>query len=306
MGFRTGLLAALILASGCAAPLVLDEDEALVTVPHLVGSQGHIIVQAMINDKGPFRFALDTGASISVVFEKTREQASLNLVDGEKVLVHGMIGIGEFPITTIGHLQVGGESWRDARVASLLVDDEVSAEIDGILGVDFLGKYAVSVSARDQVVRLYPPAVVAEKAYRSWDSVPMRQLDIGRGDASAYTINLHINGIDVPALLDLGSGANLMNWHAAHAIRVRPKKGNRRKLYGIVDDVSIIANLDVQELKIGPIRWRHRNFLISDFEIFKVLDLEHQPVAIVGPELFRNRDFIIDFVRSRLLIGVRK
>jgi len=306
MGFRTGLLAALFLASGCASPLVLDDDGALVVIPHQVGTQGHIIVQAMINDQGPFDFVLDTGASISVVFDQTLEEAGLELVGGEKVLVHGMIGIGEFPITTIDHLQVGDESWRDARVAYLPVSDEFSAELDGILGVDFLGNYAVSVSARDQVVRLYPPEVVAEKAYRGWTSVPMQQLDIGRGDASAYTIDLHINGIDVPALLDLGSGANLMNWHAAHAIRVRPKRGNRRRLHGIIDNVPVIADLDVPQLKIGTIYWRNRNFLISEFEIFKVLDLEHQPVAIVGPGLFKERDFIIDFVRNRLLIGRSK
>ena len=293
MSFRIGLLAALLLASGCASSLVLDDDGALVVIPHQVGTQGHIIVHVTINDQGPFNFVLDTGASISAVFDRTREEAGLELVGGEKVLVHGMVGIGEFPVMTIDHLKVGGESWLDARVASLPVSDEISAEFDGILGVDFLGKYAVSVSARDQVVRLYPPLLVAEKAYRGWTSVPMRQLDIGRGDASAFTVNLHINGITIPALLDLGAGVNLMNWHAAHAIRVKPKRGNRRKLYGVVDGVPIIADLDVEELRIENLHWRNRNFLISEFAVFKVLDLEHQPVAIVGPGLFKERDFPI-------------
>lgn len=275
-------------------------------IPHEVGSQGHIIVQAMINDQGPFKFALDTGASISVVFDHARKEAGLDLVGAEKVLVHGMVGIGEFPITTINHLKVGGESWLDARVASLPVGDEISDELDGILGVDFLEKYAVNVSTRDQVVRLYPPPLVSERDYLGWTSVPMRQLSIGSGDASAYTVNLNINGITIPALLDLGAGVNLMNWHAAHAIRVKPKRGSRRKLLGVIDGVPVIADLDVEKLKIEHLHWRNMNFLISEFAIFEVLDLEHQPVAIVGPGLFKERDFVIDFVRSRLLLGARK
>ncbi len=298
-------MAALLFASGCASPLVLDDDGALVVIPHQVGTQGHIIVQVMINDQGPFKFVLDTGASISVVFDRTREKAGLDVLVGERVMVHGMVGIGEFPIMIVNHLKVGGESWLDARVASFPVSDEISAELDGILGVDFLGKYAVSVSAKDQVVRLYPPRLVSERTYPGWTSVPMRQLSIGSGDASAYTVNLHINGITIPALLDLGAGVNLMNWHAAHAIRIKPKRGNRRKLFGVVDGIPIIADLDVEKLRIENLHWRNRNFLISEFAIFKVLDLEHQPVAIVGPGLFKERDFVIDFVQSRLLIGAR-
>ena len=307
MGFRTGLLAALILASGCASPLVLDDDGALVLIPHETGSQGHIIVEAMINDQGPFKFALDTGASISVIFDQTREKAGLDLLAGERVLVHGMIGIGDFPITTIASLNVGSETWTNARVASLPAHTDVSLEIDGILGVDFLRRYAVGVSPQDEVVRLYPPALVSERSYFGWASIPMRQLQIGRGNATAYTINLYINDITIPALLDLGAGANLMNWHAARAIRVRPKRpGSKNRIFGAVGVVPIIAQLEVRNMKIGVVHWRNRTFLISDFSIFEVLDLENKSAAIVGPSLFKERDFVIDFERSRLLLRTSK
>ena len=304
MGFRSGLLVALFLAAGCADQLVLDDDGALLVIPHEVGSQGHIIVKTMINDHGPYRFALDTGASISVVFDKTREEAGLELLAGEQVLVHGMIGSGHFPLTTVTELKVGKESWRNARLASLPGNSSVPTEIDGILGVDFLSRYAVGVSAEERVVRLYPPELVSNRSYSGWHSIPMRKLQVGDGTAFAYSINLEINKIPIPAILDLGAGFNLMNWRAAGAIRVKPKGAMSRKvIYGAVEDARIVAELDVEKLRVASLHWRHRTFFISKFSIFEVLELENKPAAIVGPAFFKDRDFVIDFVRNRLLIS---
>ena len=303
MGFRTGLLVALILASGCADQLILDDDGALVVIPHQLGSQGRIIVHATINDRGPFRFALDTGASISVIFDKTQEDAGLELLAGEQVLIHGMIGSGRFPLTTVDELKIGNESWRDARIAILPANNPVAAEVHGILGVDFLSRYAVGVSAKERVVRLYPPALVRDRSYNGWHSIPLQKLQVGLGTAYAYSINVHINKIAIPAILDLGAGFNLMNWRAASAINVKPKGTISRKvIHGAVEDARIVAELDVQELRIENLHWRHRTFFISQYSIFEVLDLENKPAAIVGPGFFKDRDFVIDFVRSRLLI----
>lgn len=303
MGFRTGLIAVLFLASGCAAPLVLDDDGALVLVPHEIGSGGLIIVNAMINDQGPFKFALDTGASISVIFEQTREAVGLDVIEEPQVHIHGMLGADDFPTTLIAQLTVGTESWTDAHVALLPDNAMISEELDGILGVDFLSRYAVGVSARDQVVRLYPPLLVRDRSYRGWTSIPLHQLPVGEGDASAYVIELNINGITIPALLDLGAGFNMMNWRAARALRVRPNRaGNKGTISGALETEPVTAELVVSELRIKAIHWRNRTFMIADFDIFEFLNLNNRPVALVGPKLFQERDFVIDFERKRLLI----
>ena len=301
------LLTISVLSCGCAGPLVLDDDGAIVMIPHKIGSDGHIIVRAMINDRGPFKFALDTGASISVIFEPTRKDAGLDLLPDVRVLIHGMVGSGEFPLTTIADFKIGSESWTNARMASLPEDSPVSSEFDGILGVDFLRRYAVGVSAEDQVVRLYPPLLVRERSYHGWTSVPMRQLQIGQGDTTAYAINLNINGVTIPALLDLGASFNMMNWRAARAIRVKPIKAHSTDtLSGAVETEPVVARLEVDELKIKDLRWRNRTFLIADFPVFEVLNLDNRPVAIVGPDLFNERDYVIDFVRNRMLIKTSK
>lgn len=307
MGLKTGLLVALTLASGCAAPLILDDDDAVVVTPLEIGSDGHIIVQATIDGHGPFRFALDTGASISVIFDATREQSGLELTEEDLVVIQGMVSAGAFPMTTIAELKIGSESWINARVASLPADNVASDQIDGILGIDFLRRYAVGVSARDQVVRLYRPQLVSERSYRGWTSIPMQQVQIGKGDATAYTIALHISEIEIQAMLDLGTGSNLMNWHTARAIRVKPKKpGRGAEISGAIETEPVVAELRVDELRIEDIYWPNTTFVISDFPIFEALDLENRLVAIIGPSLFNERDFVIDFERQRMLIGASK
>ena len=296
-----------VLAGGCAAPLVLDDDNAAVVTPLVLGREGHVIVQAMIDGHGPFRFGLDTGASISVIFEFALERAELELVEGERIAIQGMVGVGAFPLTTIADLRIGSESWTDARVAVMPGNDAIFNQFDGILGIDFLRRYAIGVSARDQVVRLYPPRLVSEQSYRGWTSIPMRKLQIGAGDAALYTINLHINDKKIPAFLDLGAGPNLMNWHTAKAIPVRPDRSARgTKLFGAISAVPVTAELEVDQFRIKNIVLRDRTFLVSDFPVFEALGLNESLIAIIGPGLFRERDFVIDFERRRMLIGARR
>jgi hypothetical protein len=45
-------------------------------------------------------------------------------------------------------------------------------------------------------------------------------------------------------------------------------------------------------------------FTVGDLEIFKAFMLSDSPAAILGAGLFTQRDFIIDFARSRLLVNV--
>lgn len=307
MNRMSAVLALCVLVCGCAGPPTLDDDNASVVTPLEIGSEGHIIVQVTLNDHGPFRFALDTGASISVIFDTAREQAGISLTEGGRVVIQGMISSGTFPTTTIDVLRLGSASWTDIRVASLPAGTLVSKEIDGILGIDFLSRYAVGVSVRDKVVRLYSPSLVSQRSYRGWTSIPMRKIEVGEANATAYTINLQINEIEFPALLDLGAGSNLMNWRTARAIGVRPSRiAEDTEISGAVDTAPVVTQLEVHQLRIADNYWRNKTFLISEFPIFEVLDLEDRLVAIIGPALFNERDFVLDFERKRMLLGASR
>lgn len=300
---RTLGLAAVFLVCGCAS--VLDEDGALAIAPYMIEENGRIVIEARVNDQGPFDFALDTAASISAVFDELRYELGLEPVPGKLAIIHGVVATGEYPLLEIDRIEVGQEDWTNARIVSLPGDTLASTAIDGVLGVDFLRKYAVGFSTRERVIRLYPPHLVARRAYRGWASVPLEARSIGESGAAVYLFEIEIDGRRLPAIFDLGAGLNLMNWPAAQKLGIDPTKLRDDELvFGAIESAPVAARLDTDEVTTGRIRWRNEKFLIADLEVFSVLMPGDRPAVILGAGFFTQRDFVIDFVRSRLLVKV--
>ena len=299
-----GLLVAATLVL-CACASTLDQDGALAVSPYHIAKGGRIVVEARVNDQGPFRFALDTGSSISVIFDKLRKQLELESATGESVIIHGLVTSGEFPILNISRLDVGRETWADARIVALPGETAAAARIDGILGIDFLRRYAVGFSVEDRVVHLYPPDLVRDRSYRGWASVPLEHVNIGERGAVLYFFDVEIAGRKVPALFDLGAGQNLINWPGARSLDLVPTEQEGEEIVsGALESTPVIAEFIAREVNTASIRWRDEQFLVADLEIFETVQRADSPFAILGSGLFRQRDFVIDFVRNRVLVKV--
>ena len=294
-------LATTFVLCGCASTLILDN--ALAIAPYNILESGRIVVDARVNDQGPFRFALDTGASISIVFDELRNKLELESIPEESVTMQGLIASGRFPLVSVNRLQVGREIWTDPRIASLPGETAASAKIDGILGIDFLRQYAVGFSTEDRAVHLYSPNLVRNRSYRGWATVPLERVNIGESSAALYFFDIEIGGQKVPALFDLGAGLNMINWPAARSLPLRPvvPRGDEL-LSGVFESTPVVAQFEAKEVTTASIRWRNEVFLIADLEIFATLQQGDSPLVILGSGLFNQRDFVIDFVRNRLLV----
>ncbi len=291
-----------LLASGCATELVLDKEGALAVIPLEDRSSKHLLVDTMVNGKGPFRFAVDTAASISVVFESTAKAADVATIAGKRMLLHGMTGSGTYPAALASEVSVGNLSWKPELLAWLPDDLPVSQRMDGLLGIDFLSQYAVAYFADDRILRFYPKQIVEGPGFRGWASVPLYELRIEKGEAAVYVFDLVIAAQRIPAILDIGADASLMNRRATRAIDV-PTRGNTRSgMTGATGATIYATELVFWEIMVGNQVWRRRNFLVADFPVFESLGLHRRPAAIAGIDLFRNHDFIVDFAGKRLLV----
>ncbi|MEE8307541.1 MAG: retroviral-like aspartic protease family protein [Gammaproteobacteria bacterium] len=288
---------------GCAS--TFDQDNALAIAPYHILIDGRIVVEARVNDQGPFRFALDTGSSISVVFDELRNKLELEVVPGQWVTIHGAVASGKFPLLSVSRLQVGREIWADPRIASLPGETAAGATIDGLLGIDFLRGYAIGFSTKERIVRLYPPDLVSNRSYRGWAIVPLKPVNVTESGAALYFFEIEIDGQKVPALFDLGAGLNMINWPAARLLRFEPV-GRREDelLSGALESTPVVAKINAKDVKTASIRWRDEEFLVADLEIFTMLPQGDSPLVILGSGLFNQRDFVIDFVRNRLLVKV--
>jgi len=296
-------MAAILVLCGCAT--VLDEDGALAITPYEIQASGRIVVEARVNGQGPFAFALDTGASISAIFDKLRNELQLESIPGQAVLIHGAVATGRFPLLAVRSIEVGREVWAEHRFASLPGDTVINEGIDGILGVDFLRQYAVGFSTRDRVVRLYSPELVGGRSYRGWASVPLEPEYIGKSGAALYLVKTELGGHRIPAIFDLGAGLNMINPAAAERIGFATTRSrDKNVVVGAVEDTPVLAWIRVDKVTTGNISWRNELFAVAELGILATLTHDDAPCAILGSGLFNQRDFIIDFVRNRLLVKV--
>lgn len=264
---------------------------------------GRIVVDVRVNDSGPFRFAIDTAATSSFIFEKSRISLALTPLSGISATVHGAVATGSYPIVAVDRIEIGTESWRDIRLVALPGETDAAAGLDGVLGADFLRRYSLGFSASDNLVRLYRPEAIGQRAYRGWSEIRIAPRTLGESQEPLRFLELEIAGHEMPALFDLGAGVNVLNPPAARAMRLTSLETSREgELAGAIGNEPLIAQFSSQALRTGNVHWRNEQFLVADLEIFENLDSADRPLAILGSGLFRQRDFIIDTARDRLLI----
>jgi tetratricopeptide (TPR) repeat protein len=130
----------------------------VVTVPfELINNRPFIKV--MVNGKGPFRFVIDTGASMSVLSDKTAAQLGVKQVaKGGNARAIG--GNGSFPILYGLLDSIGiGETKIDAvpiyiRTVYSAEDSPESERSDGYLGLSVLSHYAMTIDYQAKQVIL--------------------------------------------------------------------------------------------------------------------------------------------------------
>ena len=297
---RLSILAAIFVV-GCAPRLPFDGS--LAVLPYDLRSDGRIVIEVQVNDRGPYRFAIDTAATSSALFASVIGELALEPVPGVSEIVHGAVATGNFPVVDIDHLQIGDETWANVRLIALTDTFGNTTAIDGLLGADFLRRYAVGFSTQDRSVRLYRPATIGNRSYRGWNSIHIEPIRFGDTREPLRYLEIELVGRSVPALLDLGAGFNILNPSAARSLRLTTRRPEQAgEFAGAVGNEPVLAQLSSQDLRTGNVSWVDETFLIADLEIFDTLEATDSPLAILGSGLFNQRDFIIDYARDRLLI----
>jgi predicted aspartyl protease len=301
MGVRAPMLAISCFLAGCAT--TLSPDDALTTIPCELQPGGRIAVGVRINEQGPFRFVVDTAATASFLFARTQAKLGLEPVPDVMATVHGAIASGRFPAIDVDRLGIGDVIWPNARLIALPAEASGSAMLDGILGADFLRRYAVGFSTRDRVIRLYRPETISQRSTRGWRAIAIESRTIGSSVEPLHFLDIEVAGRRIPALLDLGAGISLLNPAAATALRLAPTRTEQAGQFsGAIGSERVFARLGSQAVRTDGVRWNNELFMIADLDIFRTLDYGDRPLAILGSGLFTQRDFIIDFARNRLLV----
>ena len=115
------------------------------TVPlHVVkhGDRTLALVPVTINGRGPFAFALDTGASTSAVDRGLARRLRLGKT-GEKIDLSGVTGSATVSVVLVRHWRAGEARLPTQRLAAVDLGPARNGErLQGLLGSDVLNDYA--------------------------------------------------------------------------------------------------------------------------------------------------------------------
>jgi membrane-associated protease RseP (regulator of RpoE activity) len=106
----------------------------------------HMLVQARINDKGPFRLIFDLGAPITLLNNRVSEAAGVVKPNAPRSILFGMRGEAE-----VSKLQVGDLTTEKLPVIVFdhpvlnALEEVTGKRIDGLMGFTFFARYKTTI-----------------------------------------------------------------------------------------------------------------------------------------------------------------
>jgi predicted aspartyl protease len=124
-------------------------EEAKGEVFRFAGRVPFIIVEAMVNDKGPFSFLIDTGATITTITEQTADALGLHRkASGQRRALSGSFAGVTMDLVIADSIQVDAAEARDINVGVhnlTPLSHGIGTPIDGIIGYNFMKDYRVII-----------------------------------------------------------------------------------------------------------------------------------------------------------------
>jgi predicted aspartyl protease len=270
-----------------AAQLPAEVDQAT-SLDHA----GRVLADTFVNGTGPLRFILDTGANRSAISARTLRALVPLLAPDSEIAVHGVTGLAVLPALTIDRLQVGDLSFRDVRMPVL--DEDVFADADGILGIDLLQDARVEVDL--EADRVIVRRSRGKRAAPGYLTVPARLQKGG-----LLLVSGKVGRLPVKVILDTGAEHSLGNPRLLEALLADPALRGEQgtaTVHGATPSLIEGTAMVTPSIRIGDAVLSDLVVTFGDLHVFRVWGLEDAPALLIGMDLLgRLRAFVVDYPR---------
>lgn len=261
--------------------------------------RNRLFIDVRINDQGPFRFLVDSGADRSVVGSGLADR--LQLPAGEDVRLQGMAGQATVRTAIIDRLLLGKSEVGPIR-APALSERDLGAQ--GLIGIDALAEQRLLLDFEARTITVQDG----------------RQAEINDAGEIVVTARLRKGQLiitqasvaeqRVSAVIDTGSEVTLGNM----ALRRRllgnrpPREGAAKITLISVTGQTLEAEAAVlPRIRIGGVYLDNVVVAFADAPPFRLFGLDRQPALFLGSDLLKSfRRVSLDFRNRKVRFSLRR
>jgi predicted aspartyl protease len=253
-------------------------------------------VEVRLNDRGPFRFIVDSGADTSVISASVAR--SLALPAGTPVILNGTTASSQVDRVHVETLALGSDTIEDLELP-VLEDRFVGA--DGLIGIDALARQRLMLDFEARQIRVDD----AGKAEAKADGEIV--VTARRHDGQLILTQAKADGKPVNVIIDTGSEVTIGNL-ALRDLLVR-RSGAKLSPIVVSGVTGVRMNLEmaeVAELRLGPLVLQNVTIAFADLPPFAIFGQVRQPALLLGTDLMETfRRVSLDFRARKVRFQVR-
>lgn len=254
-------------------------------------------VAVTVNEKGPYRFVVDSGADTSVVGQRIAR--TLQLPMGTPVLLNGMTETTRVDRVLVDSLQLG-----ESRISNLQLPVLQEAHLggDGMIGIDALVEQRLMMDFEKRTIRVEDAKQPIAHMEGEIVVVARRR----RGQLILTQVTANRKPID--AVIDTGSEITIGNLALRDLlIRKYPDSFTTIGVTGVTGAKVDLQLARVAELRVGTILLRNVPIAFAEVPPFAVFGLTDKPSLLLGTDILETfRRVSLDFRARKVRFQLRR
>jgi len=281
------------------AEIIVQAPEARYVAPTRRDRIGRIWAPVYINDKGPFRLVLDTGASRSCVIARVVRELALTPEASQTMRLQAVTGNAMVSSVKVNSLLVGDLLINDTRLP--IIPDALGGA-EGILGNEGLRDRRVYIDFRHDMISITHSH--NREAPPGFKTVPFK-LEHGR----LLTVNTWVGRVRAKAIIDTGGQSTVGNMALRDELlrrRSRVEEPSVDHIQGVTAEIQEGEGRRIPAIQFGPIDINTYRMTFADMQIFTYWKLTNEPALLIGMDALGLLDtLIIDYRRNELQLKMR-